>query len=186
MIHILRNLGYRARQLRDSESGNATIQFVIMFPLFLTLFLSSFEFGILMLRQTFLERSVDSVVRELRLGQLLNPTHETIRTEICNRAPILPDCMETLMVELRVVSTVTWTPLATDVVCKDKSIDINVTPPDPSFVNVGNANEMVLVRACAVFKPIFPTTKLGISLKRTDLGGYALVANSAFVNEPRG
>ncbi|WP_457647468.1 TadE/TadG family type IV pilus assembly protein [Profundibacter sp.] len=185
MTHMLRNLRRHARRLRDSESGNATIQFAIMFPIFLTLFLSSFEFGILMLRQTFLERSVDSVVRELRLGQLPNPTHDTIRTEICNRAPILPDCMETLMVELRVVSTVTWTPLATDVVCKDKSIDINVTPPGPNFVNVGAANEMVLVRACSVFKPIFPTTQLGMSLKRTDLGGYALVANSAFVNEPR-
>ncbi len=173
------------RHLRKNEDGNSTIQFVMMFPLFLTLFLSSFEFGIMMLRQTFLERSVDSVVRELRLGQFTNPTHETIRTEICNRAPILPDCMETLLVEMRIVSTVTWTPLATDVVCKDKDIDINVTPPGPGFVNVGSSNEMVLVRACSVFQPIFPTTTLGLSLKRTDLGGYALAANSAFVNEPR-
>ncbi len=185
MTNTARKMRRMVRHMLDSESGNASIQFAIMFPLFLTLFLSSFEFGIMMLRQTFLERSVDSVIRELRLGQLPNPTHETIRTAICDRAPILPDCMDTLMVEMRVVSTVTWSPLATDVVCKDKSIDINVTPPGPGFVNVGAANEMVLVRACSVFKPIFPTTQLGMSLKRTDLGGYALVANSAFVNEPR-
>lgn len=185
MTHMLRSLRHHALHMRDSESGNSTIQFVIMFPIFLTLFLSSFEFGILMLRQTFLERSVDQVIRELRLGQLPNPTHETIRTQICDRAPILPDCMETLMVEMRVVSTVTWSPLGTDVICKDKDIDINVTPPGPGFVNVGASNEMVLVRACSVFKPIFPTTQLGMSLKRTDLGGYALAANSAFVNEPR-
>jgi len=185
MTNITRKLRRQAQHMRDNEDGNATLQFVIMFPLFLTLFLSSFEFGILMLRQVFLERSVDTVVRELRLGQLPNPTHERIRTLICDRAPILPDCMDTLLVEMRVVSTVTWAPLGTDVICKDKSIDINVTPPDPSFVNAGSANQMVLVRACAVFQPIFPSTQLGMSLKRTDLGGYALAASSAFVNEPR-
>jgi len=41
-----------------------------------------------------------------------------------------------------------------------------------------------LIRVCAVFKPVFPSTKLGIRLARDELGGYALVASSAYVNEP--
>lgn len=170
------------RAFRRGEDGNATIQFAIMFPIFLTIFLSSFEIGILMIRQMTLERSVDKTIRELRLGQIGSPTQEKLRTIICSRASLIPDCTNSLLIELRPVSTVTWTPLASETTCRNRSIPIN--PPD-DYVEAGDSSELVLIRVCAVFDPIFPTTKLGMSLKRDDLGGYAIVASSAFVNEPR-
>ena len=43
----------------------------------------------------------------------------------------------------------------------------------------------MLVRACAVFDPYFPTSAWGLQLPLDASGGYQLVAMSAFVNEPR-
>ena len=88
--------------------------------------------------------------------------------------------MTNLLIELRPVSTTTWTPLAEQTTCKNRDEVINPAVT----LNPGIAHEMVLVRVCAVFDPIFPTTRLGISLEIDELGGYALVASSAFVNEP--
>jgi hypothetical protein len=47
----------------------------------------------------------------------------------------------------------------------------------------GGQNQLMLVKACAIFNPIFPSTGLGLQLVRDD-GGYAVTAFSAFVNEP--
>ncbi|MCF6317224.1 MAG: pilus assembly protein [Marinosulfonomonas sp.] len=180
MIRLAKHFGSKIRSLRKREDGNATIEFAIMFPIMMTMFLSSVEIGILTIRQVMLERSVDMTIRDLRLGHFINPTQDALRTLICQRAGVIPSCMDSLLIELRPVSTTTWTPLSTDTTCKNRDEDINpVVTLDP-----GTVHEMVLVRVCAVFEPIFPTTSLGISLKRDALGGYALVTSSAFVNEP--
>ena len=48
----------------------------------------------------------------------------------------------------------------------------------------GTANEMMLLRACFVFSPIFPTAGLGYALEKDGAGNAAMVASSAFVQEP--
>jgi len=180
LIRLAKYFGSNIRSLRKREDGNATIEFAIMFPIMMTMFLSSVEIGILTIRQVMLERSVDMTVRDLRLGHFINPTQDALRTLICQRAAVIPGCMDSLLIELRPVSTTTWTPLAQETTCKNRDEEINPVVT----LNPGIAHEMVLVRVCAVFEPIFPTTSLGISLKRDELGGYALVTSSAFVNEP--
>lgn len=42
----------------------------------------------------------------------------------------------------------------------------------------------MLVRVCALFEPFFPTTGLGMMMRYNARGDYALVATTAFVNEP--
>ena len=42
----------------------------------------------------------------------------------------------------------------------------------------------MIVRACAVFEPLFPTTGLGLRMPRVNSSDYAIVSMSAFVNEP--
>ena len=180
MIRLIKNFLSQARRLRQREDGNATIEFAIIFPIIVTMFLSAFEIGILMTRHVMLERAVDLTVRELRLGKIIAPTQDDLRTLICDRAQIVPRCMQSLLIELRPVSTVTWAPLGSDTTCKNR--DSNISPV--VALNPGASHEMVLVRVCAVFKPVFPSTKLAISLNRDELGGYALVSSSAFVNEP--
>jgi len=185
MISVLTRLHRWARAFRQSENGNATIEFAIMFPIFLSIFLSSFEFGIMMVRQMTLERAVDRTVRELRLGQLLNPTQDSIRDRICARASLLADCDErNLMIEMVPVDTSIWNPLSTTTKCRNRNLAVPISPPT-GLTTSGAENQLVIIRVCAVVKPIFPTTKLGMSLYKSEYGGYALASSSAFVNEPR-
>ncbi|MBS9717900.1 TadE/TadG family type IV pilus assembly protein [Pseudohalocynthiibacter aestuariivivens] len=169
------------RRFRRSEKGNATIEFVLVFPIFIYIFMSAFESGLLAVRHVMLERALDLTVRDLRLGNLTGPTHDELKTLICNRATILPDCMNALQLELRPVSTTTWSPLGSNATCVDRSGTIT---PVVAF-DGGGDNEMMLVRACAIFDPIFTGNGMGFHMRVDHTGGYALVSTSAFVNEPR-
>ena len=174
---LLRRLRRRLRR----EEGNSTIEFVIIFPIFMTIFISTFEAGMLMVRQVMLDRATDISVRALRLGSWATPTHEQLKRNICNLSAILPDCMNSVLIELRPVSTTTWTPLPSNPTCVDKDALIQ---PVTTF-DGGQQNEMMLVRVCALVKPMFPTTGLGLRLPEEGDDYYALVSTSAFVNEPR-
>jgi len=180
MISAFKNLKARLRHLWQSEDGSPTVEFVLVFPVIMGLFFATAEFGLLMTRQSMLETAVDKTVRHLRLGHFASPDQDDLRRTICKYAAIIPDCRNSLLIELRPVSTVTWSPLSSDTTCKDRNSEIS---PVVSL-NPGVQNEMVLVRVCAVFSPFFPTSALGMRLARDELGGYALVASSAFVNEP--
>lgn len=177
---MLNKLAAFFRGTASKDDGNASVEFVLVFPVLLVLFLASFETGLLMIRQVTLERAVDITVRDLRLSNIEDPTQTELRTRICNNAGLIPDCMTSILIEMRPISTTTWAPLGSDVTCKERSETL-----DPVVeLNPGAAHEIMLVRVCAVFEPWFPTTHLGMQLHRDELGGYALVASSAFVNEP--
>lgn len=177
MMNRLRSwLGRKARE----EDGTATIPFLIFLPFFLVLVVSSLEMGLLMVRHVMLERAVDMTVRGLRLGTWTNPTHESIKREICNNAGLIPDCMNAVLVELRPVSKVTWEPLSSGPTCVDRAETVQ---PVTEF-NPGVGDDMMLIRACSKFDPIFPLTGAGFHLPKDNTGAYALVAATAFVNEP--
>jgi len=146
----------------------------------MTIFISTFDVGMQMVRQVMLDRATDISVRALRLGSWDTPTQERMKRNICNIAGILPDCMANLLIELRPTSTETWAPLPANPTCVDKNA---VIQPVTSF-DGGQQNEMMLVRVCARVKPMFPTTGIGLKLKE-DGEWFSLVSTSAFVNEPR-
>jgi Flp pilus assembly protein TadG len=171
----------RLRRWLRRENGNSTIEFVIIFPIFMTIFISTFEAGMMMVRQVMLDRATDISVRALRLGSWATPTHEQLKRNICGLAAILPDCMNSVLVELRPVSTTTWTPLPANPTCIDRDAIIQ---PVTTF-DGGQQNEMMLVRVCVLVKPMFPTTGLGLRLPEEGEDYYSLVSTSAFVNEPR-
>lgn len=180
MINAAKATAQRVRLVLTRENGNATIEFAFIFPLLVTLLLSTVEIGILTIRSVMLERAVDLTVRDLRLGKIEDPTQEKLRDLICDRSAVVADCDHSLLIELRPVSTVTWTPLSSDTTCKNRNEDINPV----IALNPGVSHEMILIRVCTVFQPIFPSTSLGMHLSKDELGGYALVTSSAFVNEP--
>jgi Flp pilus assembly protein TadG len=174
------NLRAGLRRLAREEDGTATIPFIIFLPFFMLLVMSSLEMGTLMLRHVMLERALDMSVRDLRLGFWKNATHDDFKRVVCNRAGVIPDCLNVLMIELRPVSTATWEPLASGPICVDRAEPIK---PVTTF-DTGAGDEMMLIRACAKFDPIFPTSGLGFQLPRDNTGAYALIAATAFVNEP--
>lgn len=183
MIRIAQHI---RRWIKGDDAGNVTIEFVLVFPVFMIIFLSAFEAGILMTRQVMLERAVDVTVRDLRLGILPTPgfseeeAHNELKDTICARSRIVPDCDNAILLEMRPVSKVTWEPLNNVATCVDRSEPIQ---PATTF-RAGAENEMMIVRACAVFDPVFPSTGLGMRLPKDGNGDYALLATSAFVNEP--
>lgn len=169
------------RKARD-EDGTATVPFVIIFPMFMMIVVSSLEMGIMTIRQVMLDRGLDLAVRNLRLGVWAAPTHNQVKQAICNGAGFLPDCMNTLVVELQTVSKTSWTMPPPRATCRDLSKPINTDLPPFS---AGASDELLIIRACVQVKPMAPTTGLGMALQKDAYGNYALVSSSAFVNEPR-
>ena len=162
------------------EDGNSTIEFVILFPIFMILFLSAFEIGLFMLRQVMLDRATDMAVRALRIGQWDDPTHDSVKASICDHALVLPDCNDNLRLNLSSISKDNWGFPSDLTYCVDKTEEIQ---PLVSFTP-GIQHEMMLVQVCALQEPLFPLTGLGLRLPRIYDDYYALMSQSAFVNEP--
>ena len=167
------------RLWRDSE-GSATVEFVVVFPFFISLFLSSVELGMITLRHTMLERGLDLAVREIRLGTGNAPQHDDIKQDICDYAGMIPNCLATLRLEMVQVDLRNGVTFPDEADCVDTSKDVE---PVRSFVN-GQENDMMILRACVKFDPLFPTTGLGKKLHVDGAGQAALIAVSAFVQEP--
>jgi Flp pilus assembly protein TadG len=194
MIRALSSVTQRVGTfLRADESGTATVEFALLFPPFFFVFASSIEAGLMMIRNVQLERGLDIAVREIRIGTPVPPTFEEFRTTICQQATLVPRCMENLQVELQIVSSDTWQPLDNRPRCVDRNAEID--PFDDPDYNQGGNNDFMLVRLCANVDPILPGFALGALLDRIPSegepgdedyqpNGYAIVAVSAFVNEP--
>lgn len=193
MTSTLRSLIGKVVRLRRDENGTASLEFVILFPLFMSIVFASFETGYMMVRNVMLERGVDHAVRELRLGMPPAPDglsevdaakfqFDALKQTICDRAVIFKDCNTVIQLQLQPVDMVSWGPLTDQPLCID--VEQTIDPYDAtSFVTGGN-NELMLVRVCALLNPMFPTTGLGLRMQYNARGDYALVATSAFVNEP--
>lgn len=181
MTRLSRFLRRLAARLR-AEGGAVTADFVFAFPPIVLMLLASIEAGMVMTRAVMLERAVDMSVRDLRLGLVANPTHDRIKADICARMRLmLSNCNSVLLLELRPVSTATWNVFTNAPTCVDRTATVQ---PLTTFVP-GESNEMMLVRACIIFDPYFPTTAFAAGMNLDASGGYQLVAMSAFVNEPR-
>ena len=167
------------RLWRD-ERGTATVEFVIVFPFFLGVMLSSFELSLITMRETMLERALDLTVREIRLETGTAPQHDEIKTRVCERAPVIPDCEANLRLEMIQIDPHYWVQPANNFDCVDHSEDVQ---PVRNFGN-GMDNDLMLLRACAKFKPDFPGGGIGKTLSKDNAGMAALVATSAFVQEP--
>lgn len=169
------------RRLGLSEAGAASVEFVIVFPFFVGVFVSGFEVAMMNMRAVMLERATDIVVRKIRLSGGGTLQYDQVKADICNTAGIIPDCMNTVKIELQPVDTANWAGLNGQVDCIKRNA---VIQPVVKFTN-GQQNEMMLIRVCAIVDPIFPTIGVGKSMPVDDSGGYMVIASSAFVNEPQ-
>ncbi|MCA0919711.1 TadE/TadG family type IV pilus assembly protein [Pseudooceanicola nanhaiensis] len=168
------------RRFWRNETGAAVAEFAVMLPLYLTVMLSGVELGIWTLRQTMLERGLDLAVRDLRLATGQATSHDDLKDLICKYAGIIEDCSTSLKLEMKPVSMWGFDSLPASVDCVDRAEEVN---PVRSFV-AGEGNQMMLLRACVKFDPIFPTIGLGKSMAVDGNGDAAMVALSAFVQEP--
>lgn len=176
------NMMKKIHLFRGKEEGSATIEFVMLFPVLVFVFLMGFEGGYYMVRSVMLERAVDVAVRDVRLGGVV-PNYMDLKASICDEASIIPDCMNSLMVELDPVLPVLGS-VAQVASGPIRCVDRSGSNPQDGAYSVGQQNQAMLVRVCALSQPLFPTTGIGVGM-RVDLeGNYAIVATASFVNEP--
>lgn len=182
MRRLLARLDRRTSRLRRDESGTSTVEFVILFPMFMIIFFAAFESGYMMLRNVMLERSVDLAVRDLRLGDPEPPEFAEFKQQICDNTYFIDSCLNRVQVQLEPVNMTTWGPLGGASRCID--VESTIDPYDQTEYSVGGNNELMMVRVCALFQPMFPTTGLGLAMRYDGDGNYAIVVTTAFVNEP--
>lgn len=177
--------GLLRRRAGGAENGGATVEFVILFPAFMMVFISSFEASIMLTRQVMLERAVDLVVREVRLDIADTLTRGEIARSICNRARILPDCRANLVVELTEISQTTYDTPTSQTPCVNQLTSI---VPKSSFTT-NRTGRMIMMRACYSVQPTLPFSvlegnrTLGSHLVNDEDGTFRIVTTTAFVVE---
>lgn len=169
----------RIRGLRRREDGGATVEFVILFPFFMVIFMSTFELGMALTRQMMLDRALDLAIRQVRIGELGTVTHDALKDLVCQQA-MVPGCQRELRLEMRTVPLRNWRAIPAQADCVNRA---NEAQAAREFTP-GLQNQLMLVRACALYDPFFPTVGLGAAFERESGDAYALRSNSAFVIEP--
>lgn len=170
----------KLRRFGRDENGNMVVEFALAVPLIFTIFLTSVELGIYSMRQMWLDRGLDIAVREIRVGTGQNLSHNQLRTTICENAGFLPNCEETLRLELFPVSVRNFAGFTASADCIDTSQPIT---PLRRFVH-GGEQQMMLIRACYMFDPVFATTGLGKQFVKDGSGRVKMISYSGFVQEP--
>jgi TadE-like protein len=183
---------HRLRNFLGDESGTATIEFVLLVPIILTIFFASFESSFYMIRSVMLERSVDIVVRDIRLGTLTNLNHKLLKQKFCETSALVYSvdaCVAKMRIWMQPINTATFSMVTPQRYCMDKSAAVNpdVAPPTGEFA-YGSDNDIMLLQICLLEEPLFPTTIVGAALVAANGNGddenYGLVVTSVFVNEP--
>ncbi|WP_235851883.1 TadE/TadG family type IV pilus assembly protein [Litorivita pollutaquae] len=166
---------------RRREDGTATLEFAIMFPMFVFMLLSGVEIGMINFRHSLLERGLDMAVRDLRIGPTFAPSHGELKESVCTYAGFLPNCTNSLKLEMVQVDMRNYTSMPGDSDCTDKADEVS---PVRNF-KAGGANTTMVLRACFKFDPVFPLSGLGKDLATQDGGQAAMIATTAYVQEPR-
>lgn len=167
------------RHWRD-ETGSAAVEFVLVFPVMATMIVMTLEIGFITLRQTMLERGLDMAVREVRLGTNTAPQHDAIKDLVCTNAKFVKECNAKLYLEMVTTDPRAFSPLNPITSCTDQPVQ---TRPVRSFTP-GQPNQLVLMRACLKYQPLFPEALLPRVLTQDESGESAIIAVTSFVQEP--
>lgn len=187
MTRALASLGRRLRRMWRREDGTASIEFVMFVPVVVTIFMASIESGFYMIKHVMLERGVDMVMRDYRLGNMGLPEYEDLRDQICDATPIIHNCRSELKLWVSPVNTATWEmPIDPAEVAYCGDNNGNKEEESEGGLTHGGSNQIMFIRVCTLAEPIFPTTGIGLKLRADSLhGGYQLATATVFVNEPR-
>ncbi|WP_282150896.1 TadE/TadG family type IV pilus assembly protein [Ruegeria atlantica] len=167
-------------QFKRTEDGSLTVEFAIWFPLYMFFVLGVIEYSLVTIQQAMLDRSMDLVVRDIRLGiNLPDSQHDTIKDAICGEMVALRNCSDNLQLEMIVQDPYGGVNLPVEPDCSDRAEEAK---PVREFSN-GGSNALMILRACAKVDPIFPTTTMGRAVSGND-GLVTLTATTTFVQEP--
>lgn len=180
MIMRLKN---RLSRFRSEESGGTyTLEFAIMFPLVLATFAFGVELTTHANRQFQLDHGLEVTTRAVRLNTGTPISHDQLKSAICEFSGGLTDCTENLRLEMTSVNPRNFAGLPSTPDCTE-------VPLPAAAVrgwSLGQQHDLMLLRACYKYKPVF-VGGFGLgALLGSDAGGRGtMVSMSAFVQEPR-
>lgn len=163
----------------EDDSATATVEFVILAPVLFWLVFSTFEVGWFMTRKMMLARGLNLTIRDLRLGNIEDPTHQLLKEIVCQRTTIISSCVDAIHLELIPITLAMGVP-QTSPTCVDRTGEI---VPSENF-SAGVVEDILFVRACVIVDPLLPGVGIGAQLQKDASGGYSIVASSAFKREP--
>ena len=183
---MMRSLINQIRHLIRDESGSATIEFVMVVPVYISLLVMSVELGLVTMRHALLQRGLDIAIREVRLGTgefadlPQDEFHNRIRQSVCNNSHFIRNCFGDLVLEMTPRNIRAFSAFDGDAECVDRTTDV-----DPSIkFEPGVENELVIVRACLAYDPLVPGALLGSALNANGSIQPRIIATTAFVQEP--
>ncbi|MEL7398358.1 MAG: pilus assembly protein [Pseudomonadota bacterium] len=177
---MIKSIRAHLAQFRRDDSGTASTEFIVVMPLYIAVLAMGVELGLITLRHTLLERGVDIAVREVRLGTGTAPQHDDIKDLICANSLMLLDCSNKLRLEMRSADIRAFNSLDTSPDCTDSA---EPSKPVREFMP-GQQNELMLLRACLKYEPLFPKAFLGSALSVDGSGEASVIVTSGFVQEP--
>ncbi len=178
---MIRTFKNTLRRFRRDENGAAMMmEFIIFVPLIFSTFLMAVEMGVYSMRHMFLDRGLDLTVRFVRLNTNTNITHDQLKTMICDYSGFLEDCDDTLRLEMQPLNPRAFAAFNQSADCIDLSEEVE---PVRGFV-LGHEHQMMILRACVKFKPVYPTTGLGYAAVKDGSGRMRMISSAAFVQEP--
>lgn len=169
------------REFGRDEDGSGTVEVVIFTTLLMGTLVSVVEIGVINLKQALLERAVALEVREIRLSTGDVPDYEEIRADVCDEMAMSRNCEANMMLEMAVAEPASFVGLPSVADC----INAEEEPRPSRQFEPGLDNELMLMRACLKYKPLFPTTRLVSHLSMDEKGYAQLVVRAMFVQEPR-
>lgn len=177
--HIRRRLD----RLRHDQTGSATVEFVIIFPLVMMIFVMGLESGYYKIREAMLDRATSIVGRNVGLNRGDLASFTDLKSALCDRALIIPDCEDNIEVEMWMIDMINGNQTVEGTApCVSGSASANLL----SLANfrVAAANQLVVMRVCSMANPMFPTSLLATNMAVAGDDDYAVVAKVAFVMEP--
>ena len=135
------------------------------------------------MRQMWLDRGLDIAMRQVRLNTASIPSHTALKQTICANAGFLPDCMNSVKIEMKKTDPRDFTPFDRDADCIAQGLPIASNEKLRNY-QTGKEHELMLIRACLKFEPGFPSTGLGFQFAKDGSGQVIMSAKSAFVQEP--
>ena len=186
IAHIKNRSASRGARFISDESGAPTVEFVVIFPFLLSMFLWMLETGYLAFHAVQLDRGLDITSRDLAIngipdGLTVDQAYEQIRDSVWENG-LMRGCADNLKLELYAhKSTDSFT--TSDISCVNRTSGASTTP----IVNAGNctaSDQMIEMRACLLYDPVMPVGLTYFQKSDADTDAVQITSRSIFFNEP--
>lgn len=182
------------RMRADANKGSAALEFAMVAPAFFLLLMGTIEAGVIFFAQSSLQNAVNDAARLVRTGQSACFTKDSnnkcqpmtadqFRAQVCSEvSALLQNCSADANGNSDLQFDVTAYPSGFTAAANSSPLDAQRSLPNLTTFNIGNACDVVLVRAFYRW-PVF-TPMLSFFLADMNDNKHLLATAAAFRNEP--